>query len=211
METQMTTAKALQRILFSGMILTACTFGLPSCGDDYDDTGVRSDIENLENRVSALEQWQKTANTNIQSLQGLVQALETRNYITGVETVSENGKNVGYKISFQNGNPITIYHGKDGANGANGTNGTNGTNGNDGVTPVIGVEKDTDNIYYWTVNGEFLKDTDGNKIPTTGPKGDTGATGQTGTAGSNGTNGTNGTDGKDGITPQVRINPDTNF
>ena len=55
---------------------------------------------------------------------------------------------VGYTIKFAKSNPIVIYNGKDGA---------------DGNTPVISVKKDTDGIYYWTLDGEFIV-VDGQKI-----------------------------------------------
>ena len=50
--------------------------------------------------------------------------------------MKENGVEVGYTITFQTGKSITIRHGVDGINGE---------------TPVIGVAKDTDGVYYWTV------------------------------------------------------------
>ncbi len=152
------------------MAVCVCSFGLFSC-DDYDDTDIRNDIENLEDRVAALEEWQQSVNTNIQSLQGVVAALESRDYITGVTPIKEGDKEVGYTITFQNGEPITIK------------------NGENGSTPVIGVAKDADGTYYWTLDGEALTDEDGNKIYLTGGKGE---------------------DGKDAIAPQVRINPTSN-
>ena len=70
---------------------------------------------------------------------------------------------------------ITVYHGKDGVNGTDGTDGEDGkdgTDGQDGTAPVIGVKPDTDGVYYWTLNGDWLRDSDGNKIPTTGKDGE---------------------------------------
>ena len=49
-------------------IMCACMFGLSSCWDDYDNSELRGDIENLKNRVKTLEEWQKSVNTDIQSL-----------------------------------------------------------------------------------------------------------------------------------------------
>ena len=72
--------------------------------------------------------------------------------MTGVVPVVENGETVGYTISFSKSGPVTIYHGKKGENGQNGT------------TPVIGVEQDTDGLYYWTLDGEWLTDDEGSKI-----------------------------------------------
>lgn len=172
-------------------LMCFCTLGFSSCSDDYDDTELRKDIDNLENRVTSLEEWQSSVNTNIQSLQSLVAALESRNYITDVTTAMENGEEVGYTITFQAGNSITIRHGK------NGNDGKDGKDGADGATPVIGVLQDTDGTYYWTLNGEFLTDGNGNKIPVTGAKGDKGDTGD---------KGTNGTNGSNGLTPYIGDN-----
>ena len=91
-------------------------------------------------------------NTNIVSLQQIVEALQGNDYVTGVVPVVENGETVGYTISFSKSGPVTIYHGKKGENGQNGT------------TPVIGVEQDTDGLYYWTLDGEWLTDDEGSKI-----------------------------------------------
>ena len=147
-------------------------------------------IRDHEQRISALEELCKQMNTNIEALQTLVDALEKRDYVTNVAPIREDGKVVGYTISFAYSDTITIYNGKDGANGAD---------GKDGYTPQIGVMKDTDNIYYWTLDGEWLLDGKGNKIQ---------ANGVNGTDGTNGSNGTNGTDGKDGVTPQLKIEND---
>ena len=146
----------------------------------YDDTDVRNDIKDLQNRVTALETWCETAKGQIGSLQGLVTALESKNFITGVTPIMEGAEEVGYTITFQTGNPITIKHGKD------------GQNGDPGVTPQIGASKDPENpsdeTYYWTVktgDGEpdFILDEQDNKIPVTGEKGEPGTPGASGSAG----------------------------
>src|SRR5574344_951148 len=152
-------------------ILAAVAFLFAGC-KNYD-----ADIDDLNARVAALESWQKTVNENITSLQGLVTAVQGKDYVTGVVPLAGGG---GYQITFQNSGTITIK------------NGTDGTDGADGTTPVIGVAKYTDGNYYWTVNtgsgATWLKDADGNMIRTTG---DTGATGAA---------------GKDAVAPQVQIN-----
>ncbi|EKC61454.1 hypothetical protein LEA_12349, partial [human gut metagenome] len=53
-------------------------------------------------------------NTNISSLQTIVTALQKNDYVTNVTPIMQNGKEVGYTITFSKSNPITIYHGKDG-------------------------------------------------------------------------------------------------
>lgn len=155
-------------------LICVLMLGLSSC--KYDDSGVKEDIKKLDERVSSLERWQTTVNTNIKALQGLVAALQDKNFVTKITSVVENGKEVGYKLEFEKGNPILIKHGID------------------GKTPVIGVAKDTDGKYYWTVKvgsaePTFLKNEKGEKIPAVGERGEK---------------------GDDAVAPQVRINPQTN-
>ena len=122
----------------------------------------------------ALQRLCNETNTNLSALQTIVTALQNNDYITSVDPLTENGKVVGYTIKFAKSNPIVIYNGKDGADGV------------DGNTPVIGVKKDADGIYYWTLDGEFIV-VDGQKIK------------------AQGTDDNNGTDGSDGVTPKLEI------
>ena len=79
-------------------------------------------------------------------------------------------------------------------------------NGKDsGTIPVIGVRKDTDGCYYWTLDGEWLTDEKGNKVKAQGTDGKDGVDGEDGNDGADGEDGTDGTNGKDGITPQLKI------
>lgn len=151
--------------LFAVVALTSCK---------YDDDDLWNSVHGLENRVAKLEELCKQMNTNISSLQTIVTALQNNVYVTGTTPLMKDGNEIGYTITFSKGNPITIYHGKD------------GQDGEDGTTPTIGVKKDTDGVYYWTLNGEFIV-VDGGKIQAEGK---------------DGTNGTNGT------TPQFKIEND---
>ncbi len=154
----------IRKVWIACSMVCACMFGLSSCGDDYDDSELRGDIENLDSRITALEEWQKSVNTDIRSLQSLVEALEDKDYVTAV-TPLEDG--TGYVISFLKSGNVTIK------------NGEQGEKGEDGTTPVISVKQDSDGKHYWTVNGEWLLD-NGNKMPVTGEKGDKGDKGDKG-------------------------------
>ena len=136
---------------------------LTSC--KYDDDDIWNSVHGLENRVAKLEELCKQMNTNISSLQTIVTALQNNVYVTGTTPLMKDGKEIGYTITFSKGNPITIYHGKD------------GQDGEDGTTPTIGVKKDTDGVYYWTLNGEFIV-VDGGKIQAEGKDGTNGTTPQ---------------------------------
>ena len=177
----------MKRFLLS--IVLATTLAFTSC--KFDDSDIwnainehTESIKEHEQRILALEELCKQMNTNIEALQALVNALEKRDYITNISPIREDGVVIGYTISFAYGDTITIYHGED------------GKDGKDGYTPQIGVMKDTDGIYYWTLDGEWLLDGKGNKIQANGVNG------------TNGTNGSNGTNGTNGVTPQLKIEND---
>lgn len=135
-------------------IITCMILGLLSLVSctEYDEVAMWNKNEDMGSRLAALEELCSQLNTNIVSLQQIVEALQGNDYVTGVVPVVENGETVGYTISFSKSGPVTIYHGKKGENGQNGT------------TPVIGVEQDTDGLYYWTLDGEWLTDDEGSKI-----------------------------------------------
>ena len=120
--------KATFTVLFASALL------LVSCGS-YDDTELRDKVKDLEDRVAKLE---SAVNTNTQSIQALVEASKGSDAVTGFSELTDKS---GYLITFASGRSITLYHGKDGRNGS---------------TPAIGVKADTDGVYYWTVDGEWL-------------------------------------------------------
>lgn len=163
----------VKTLLFA--LLVPCLFSLNGCSK-YDDDKLWDKVNDHEERLKALEQWQATVNGNISSLQGLISALEAKDYVTSVVPVTEGGVTVGYTINFTKSNSITIRHG---------VKGDKGDQGNDGQTPQIGVKQHTDGKYYWTLDGEFIKQ-DGNNIPVTGEKGDTGEQGAPGVPGAPG-------------------------
>ena len=180
---------------FFSFIAIALAIVVSSCSK-FDDTDIWNKLNDHEKRIVSLEELCKQMNTNISSLQSIVNALQKNDYITNVSPVRKDGAEIGYTITFAYGDTITIYH------GTNGKDGANGKDGKDGYTPQIGVMKDTDGIYYWTVDGEWLLDGKGNKIQANG------VNGTDGTNGSNGTDGKDGNDGADGITPRLKIEND---
>ena len=197
----------MRKIIF--LILSLCT--VFSACQKFDDTDIWNSINSLDKRVETLEKLCREMNTNIGALQSLVKALENQDYITNVSPIHESGTVIGYTISFAKGDSITIYHGqdgKDGEDGKDGTDGKDGADGKDGHTPVIGVKQDTDGIYYWTLNGQWLLDENGQKIKAVGTDGQNGENGNDSTPGQDvtpGQDGADGKDGKDGITPQLKI------
>ena len=150
----------------------AITLGLLSC--NHKDSLWQEVVEDLDERVETLEMLCAEMNTNITSLQTIVDVLQSNDFITSIVEIKKDGKVVGYTITFGKHDPITIYHGQDGKDGQNGQN---GADGKDGITPVIGVAQDTNGVYYWTLNGEWLLDDNGNKLPVSGKDGQNGTNG----------------------------------
>lgn len=119
-----------------------------------------ADIKELQTLVSQL-------NSTLSGLATTVDALKAQDRIVSVTELADKS---GWVVEFSQTGKITIYNGKngiDGKDGKDGTNGTDGTNGQDGKTPTIGVKLDADGNYYWTVNGDYLLDENGNKIAAT--------------------------------------------
>ena len=143
---------------------------LIGCGQ-YDDSELKSDINDLKSRMAALEQQCKNMNENLTSLQTIVDAIRKQD---GVVSVTDLPDGQGYSVKFVSGKVIYLYNGK---------------NGTDGVTPKISVRKDSDGIYYWTVDGDWLI-VDGKKVRAVGL---------------DGKDGQSGNDGKDAVTPQLKI------
>ncbi len=194
--------------LFRFWVVATLLF-MVGCSKEYDDSALVGRVDDLENRVLKLEQLCQQMNTNISSLQTIVTALQNNDYVTGVTPITENGNTIGYTITFAKAQSITIYHGKDGKDGQDGADGKDGQNGKDSdYVPTIGVKQDSDGVYYWTLDGEWLLDDAGNKVKAVGVDGKDGQDGTNGTDGENGKDGENGADGKDGITPQLKIEND---
>ena len=143
---------------------------LIGCGQ-YDDSELKSDINDLKSRMAALEKQCKNMNENLTSLQAIVDAIQKQD---GIVSVTDLPDGQGYSVKFVSGKVIYLYNGK---------------NGTDGVTPKISVRKDSDGIYYWTVDGDWLI-VDGKKVRAVGL---------------DGKDGQSGNDGKDAVTPQLKI------
>lgn len=119
-------------------IIAALLFSAVSC--TYDDTELKNKVNDLDKRLTELEQTVKSINANVGSLMTIVNALEKEVKIDKVVALEDGG---GHVIMFTDGSSITVTNGKDGA---------------DGETPVISVGTDAGGLYYWKVNGEWLLD-----------------------------------------------------
>ena len=157
-------------LLCAGLAMTGC----------YDDSALQGQIGSLsgqlkdyESRLKELERITAQQNTNIGSLQTIVTALQDKDYVTSVAPINEGDEVVGYTITFSKSGAVTIYNGKD------------------GYVPAMGVKQDeSDGQWYWTVDGEWLRDSDGDKVRASAADGEDGEPG---------------TPGQSGVTPQLKI------
>lgn len=133
------------------LLLLPLAFALAGC-DKYDDSKVWDELNAQKAKLAALEGTVSTMNSNIGSLQSLVSAVQDKVTVNSV-TKEENG----YLITFSDGNKARIE---------NGANGQDGKDGVDGKTPQIGAKADADGKYFWTLNGSWMLDSSGNKVPT---------------------------------------------
>lgn len=135
--------------------------------EKYDDSALVARIDKAEADIKELQTLVGQINTTLSGLATTVDALQKQDRIVSVTKLDDDS---GYVVEFSQSGKITIYNGKngiDGTDGKDGTDGTDGTNGQDGKTPTIGVKLDVDGNYYWTVNGDYLLDENGNKIAAT--------------------------------------------
>ena len=140
----------------------------------YDDSLLWKQVNENMVAIAELKTWQAGANNNILTLQSLVAAMQNNDFITGIDYIEG-----GYVIKFSKSSSITILNGAKGETGARGD------------TPQVGVEQYPANsgIYYWTIDGNWLLNDNGERIAVSGEKGEK---------------------GEAAVTPQLRINETDN-
>ena len=125
----------MKHFILWGLTLAAVVLG--GCSDDYDDTELRTGLNDLRDRVAKLETQLTKLNGEITTIDALVRKLESNVSVVKVEPGTD-GKS--YTIYFSDDTKAVIANGQDGAAGKD--------------APVIGV-KEEDGVYYWaqTIDG----------------------------------------------------------
>lgn len=99
--------------------------------------GVDEELYALDARLVALEERCSSMNADINALHAIVGSYDRYDFVTDVSPVYDaDGSIRAYRISFSNSGTVTVSSGRNAG------------------TPVIGVEKDVDGQYYWTVTHE---------------------------------------------------------
>ena len=132
------------------MMLLGGAMALAGC-DKYNYV---SDFQQMGGRVEVLEGMELKVNEGAQALHEIIMAVEQEGYVTEVKHHDDGS----VSVTFNDGKTFTMRQGVDGHDGRDGRDGKE-------ATLLLGVEKDKDGHYYWTLNGAPLTDGNGNRIP----------------------------------------------
>lgn len=145
-----------------------------ACSDEFDDSALRGElddlggkVENLEQQIAQLQQAAASINAELATISAIANGVA----ITKVEPVEG-----GFKITFSDGKSYTI------TNGAKGDKGDKGDKGEQGATPTNPIMR-IDSDGYWQVSydgGTTWEYPNGEKISALGTKGEQGAQGAAG-------------------------------
>ena len=115
---------------------------------------LEDDIADLKDQLAQLRGQCESMNESLDALDVALAALKNRDYVTSVDVIKgSDGKVTGYTMTFVNLPTITIWLPEEGQ----------GTDPAD--VPVISVKMGQDGVYYWTCDGEYITDENGNMIP----------------------------------------------
>lgn len=170
----------MKKLIIVSMAILFALFN--SCSDPFDDSYLMDRIDELTERIEALEDFSDQVQSDIDALQDIIIKLQSAVTVDNIVFGADS-----YTINFSDGSSITITDGKDGEDGRDGEDGKDGQDGEDGkdgMTPPTIIVIEEDGVYYWGYENpdgskDFILDNDGNKIPVTA------------------------------AAPEVRINPDT--
>lgn len=139
--------------------ILACLMTMSCSKYEYSD-----ELQKLGGRVENLEAMVLEANKQFEILHEIITAIENNGYITDM-IVGSDGQ---YYLTFNTGKTIVLRQGKDGKDGKDGQE----------IDFLIDVKQGEDEIYYWTINGQWLLDEDGNRVPASAQDGKDGKDGK---------------------------------
>lgn len=110
----------------------------------------KAEFEDLRRQVDELQQRVESLNSELNELSSLVQQIQIGNYVTAVIKDQEGN---GYILAFSDGSSVHLALSDEDPE----------------ETPQIGVQQDSDGVWYWTLGGEWLLDTSGNRVRASSP------------------------------------------
>ena len=136
--------------------ILACLMTISCSKYEYTD-----ELQKLGGRVEDLEETLSDIEKRIETLRKIITVIENNGYITDM-MISSDGE---YYLTFNNGETIVLRQGKKGKDGEE-------------IDFMIDVKKGEDGIYYWTINGKWLLNEDGNRVPASAQDGKDGNDGK---------------------------------
>ncbi len=120
--------RILSIIALASMLVASC--------QNYD-----QDIESMQKELDAIKTAATDFNSNMESLQQIVNAISSGDKVESITPVEKNGAVAGYTVKFKNAGSVTVY--------------------NNPAAITVGEDNGS---YYWKTGSEWLKDADGNRI-----------------------------------------------
>ena len=141
----------MKKVLFALVAVLAFAACTPEA---YDDSAIKEQMNNLDDRLTKVEEDLATLELNVAAMKTLAEALKTGKYIVSYVALEDES---GYTITFNDGSSIVVKHGEkgeQGETGATGETGAAGSAGKDGETPTITVKENAEGVLCWYINGE---------------------------------------------------------
>ena len=139
----------MKRTLITSLLASALLFG-GGCSDDFDDSALWKGVDEIYNQLTELEKQADQLNDQIRLLSSIVNG----GAITSITQDAEGNDVIRFKGADNIEHSVTVAT-KDDVSSA----------------PILGT-KEENGVLYWTTtvdgNTDFLKDTDGSKIPVAG-------------------------------------------
>ena len=139
----------MKRTLITSLLASALLFG-GGCSDDFDDSALWKGVDEIYNQLTELEKQADQLNDQIRLLSSIVNG----GAITSITQDAEGNDVIRFKGADNIEHSVTVA-----------------TKDDVSSVPILGT-KEENGVLYWTTtvdgNTDFLKDTDGSKIPVAG-------------------------------------------
>lgn len=113
----------------------------------YNDDELKSRLDDVDQRLTKVEALVTSLNSQLSELQQLI---DGKKFISNIEDKEDGTHVITFVDTFGEMSTMTLT---------------------DGQSPAISVKQAPDGKWYWTVNGNWLLDSEGNTIPVTGERG----------------------------------------
>lgn len=137
--------KLISTVLFAvfGFVMISCDVFTTENPDENPDKN--------PNQMHEIEALCNDFNVDMKILETLVNSIQTRDTVSQFSPLVEDGEEVGYIVTFVNAGTVIIRYGA-----------------NSEYVPKLGFKCDDSDEYFWTIDGEWLLDDNGNKVPASG-------------------------------------------